>query len=145
MSCSLPSTAVFSPIIRPSLNCFVFAISSFLSCVFTVSECKSLAAGPTYSVRDSGGAARQGQCHESAFSQRKWKVPIWKCRSSNCNISFNLLFLLLFFVACVLTDGWRQSLPEEDHPWVSRALFKLSKSGKPEIDPNQVTQLFASS
>ncbi|XP_014667376.1 PREDICTED: uncharacterized protein LOC106808959 [Priapulus caudatus] len=39
-----------------------------------------------------------------------------------------------------LPEGWRQTLPEADHRWVSRALFHFSSRGMPELDSVKLTQ-----
>ena len=37
------------------------------------------------------------------------------------------------FQSILLPEGWKATLPAQDHKWVSQALFRPSKDGKPEL------------
>lgn len=50
--------------------------------------------------------------------------------------------MFLFKERFPLPEGWRQSLPEEDRHWISKALFKWSGQGKPELDIGRVDKLW---
>ena len=41
-----------------------------------------------------------------------------------------------------LPEGWKKSLPKEDHIWVSKALFKQWKKDKVELDMSKVNKLW---
>ncbi|XP_048576174.1 uncharacterized protein LOC125557545 [Nematostella vectensis] len=43
----------------------------------------------------------------------------------------------------LLSDGWRQTLPKEDHKWIARSLFKVNaSSGKAELDFTRADKLW---
>ncbi|XP_068211933.1 uncharacterized protein [Palaemon carinicauda] len=42
----------------------------------------------------------------------------------------------------VLPEGWKKTLPKADHQWISRALFKVSNRGKPELAWERVNKLW---
>ena len=41
-----------------------------------------------------------------------------------------------------LIEGWKNTLPQFDHQWVSSALFKTSVKGKPAFDSSKVNKLW---
>ena len=51
-------------------------------------------------------------------------------------------YLLFLQTDHPLPKGWKQSLPKADHAWISKALFKLSSTGKPELDLSKVNKLW---
>ena len=55
------------------------------------------------------------------------------------NISKAFLFIVDPFP---LPPGWKQSMSEADHKWVSKALFHLNTRGKVELDNTKLTQLW---
>lgn len=46
------------------------------------------------------------------------------------------------FTAQPIIASWRACLPEVDIPWISKALFTLSPTGKPEMDDRKVDRLW---
>ena len=49
---------------------------------------------------------------------------------------------LLFSVEYPLLGSWRKYLPQVDHQWVSKALFKWSTTGKPEVAYSHMDKLW---
>ena len=50
-------------------------------------------------------------------------------------------FVFSYIVPCLI-QGWKDTLPNTDHHWVCRALFKYNNRGQPEFDPNKATKLW---
>ncbi len=62
---------------------------------------------------------------EEVGKMLKWLVKI----SNRKNISTQFLFIPIQLLL-LLPEGWKQTLPKEQHLWVSKALFTRHKSGK---------------
>ena len=70
---------------------------------------------------------------------------LWKNTINNKIHKIHLQLLEQFWVEISdvnLPDGWKHCIPKADHGWISRALFKLSSSGRPELDSNKATRLW---
>ena len=57
-------------------------------------------------------------------------------------VFFNLFYFTLLNLDCPLPEEWKQGLPKPDQTWVSRALFKWSSRGRPELDISKVNKLW---
>ena len=74
------------------------------------------------------------------------KTIIIKINENNNNNNNNKLITLRKSISCTdypLPEGWKKSLPKEDHIWVSKALFKQSSSkDKAELDMSKVNKFW---
>lgn len=41
-----------------------------------------------------------------------------------------------------MIDSWKASLPAEDIPWISKALFSYNAKGKPELDDRKIDRMW---
>ena len=51
---------------------------------------------------------------------------------------------LCISVELPLPEGWKQTLPQEDHKWVAKSLFHFAPNGKVELDAAKATELWYS-
>ena len=74
------------------------------------------------------------------------KTILIKINDNNNNNNNNKLITLRKSISCTdypLPEGWKKSLPKEDHIWVSKALFKKSTiKDRAELDMSKVNKFW---
>ena len=71
------------------------------------------------------------------------KAIIIKINDNNNNNNNKLIRKSISCTDYPLPEGWKKSVPKEDHIWVSKALFKQSSvKDKVELDMSKVNKLW---